>query len=251
MEEQRSHRDGNDVDVDAHWHDLSAGWSGVIDTVARTPDELGRIADVPPGWVAALEAAARGSDVAERWRAIPRFARYLRSALLDVGVGSGIAGPVLVYLLRDWNQLDDEQFEPGLMIGGVPATDPDVEAFEREVGPVPDALRAAWKQHSFLLLKNGLWLSSPRLEESTMVGGPRIAGTPSTGWVGGEHGTYECLEVLDPGSAISGCLVRAPGEASWRDHVVYREMSGHITHSTRPTIESTLTDWDFAEWVEE
>lgn len=236
-------------DIARLWSRLLPGWRGVVGAVHRAPEELRQNPEVPDAWVELFSSDRVVDALVAAWRPLPRFSAYLASSLLDAAVGTGMGGPVLVYLLRDWTRNHGES-HPGLMLGGVPAGARALEQFQSEVGPLPAALQSTWLLHSFLLLKNGQWLGSLLPAGEVIAPRPRVAPGTSQGQLGGRSGRYECLEVFEPGSAVSGCVIRAPGEAAWRDHVVYRERDGVLTESHRPTLESTLTDWDADVWEE-
>jgi hypothetical protein len=236
--------DSSELDLEALWHDLLPTWSGVVARIAHDPGESDRVGDVPAAWDRTLKAQRR----ADAWAGLPRFQAYLRESLVDVAVGEGMAGLVLVYLLRDFEQVDDEHFRPGLMIGGIPASEHRIELLEGDVGPLPESLKSVWRNHAFLLLKNRRWLGSVGDEGGDVVDRVRMTAKPSSGWVRGKWGRYETLEILDPGTSAAGCLTRRPGDRAWQDHIVYRDAPGRIAESHRPSLESTLTDWDFDEW---
>jgi hypothetical protein len=237
------------AEIERLWEELATWREGVTGEVCRTPECARRLPGVPPAWIEMLAEGDRVANAVAPWRAMPRFSRYLQASTLDVGIVEGVAGAVMVYLIRDWKEIGFRRHEPGLMLAGVPAPAEAVDGFEAEVGGLPTSLRTAWLAHSFVLLKNDLWLSS------ILPDGQRVARRPtvipaeaSEGWVDDTYGHFECLEVLSPGSPISGCLVRGPGEQSWRDRVVYREGSGLIRKSHRPTLDDTFTDWEMTEW---
>jgi hypothetical protein len=235
-------------EIDRLWSDLLPSWSGVVGGVSRQPGEVEGIPGVPAAWVAMFREGDRMDNATAPWRAMARFHRYLQASLIDVGVGTGIGGPVLVYLVRDWNETAPGEYEAGLMIGGAPTHAEVLYAFERESGEIPSSLRTAWLAHAFLLLKNGRWLGSLRREGTVISRPPAKSARPLRGLVGGVYGEFECLEVFDPGSPVSGCIVRRPGEQVWGDHVVYFEGRKTIVDSHRSSIESTLTDWETSEW---
>ena len=239
--------DGLDA-TEALWSALTPGWEGVTGSVARSADAAREIPGVPRAWIDLVGNGERIALAAEQWRDMPRFARYLRSSTLDVGVGLGVGGPVLVYLLSDWVDVPTGGFLPGLMIGGLPTPPEALASFEERVGEIPAALRGAWRAHGFVLLKNGRWLGTLVPGGERITRPPALVPRPSRGWAGQEEGRFECLEVLDPDRSITGCLVRRPGERAWLDYIVYRDGSGRVHSNHRPTIESTFTDWDTSEF---
>lgn len=232
--------------VESLWAELAPQWRGLVDAVARTADAARAIAGVPAAWIDLLGSGQAIAVAADQWCAMPRFARYLRTSTLDVGVGTGIGGPVLAYLIADWAEQHGE-VRPGLMIGGAP-TPPEVLAgFEGQVGVLPAGLHAAWSAHGFMLLKSGGWLGSLIPAGASITGPPAMFPRRVRGRVGDAVGKFECLEVIDPGRSYSGCLVRPPGERAWLDHVVHGASSGEFCDSHRPTLECMFTDRSMSE----
>lgn len=237
------------AEFEALWRKLLSGWGWGDRVLCRTPEHARRLPGVPPAWVEMLAGPDRVANAVGPWRAMTRFSRYLQSSTLDVRIVAGDVEPVMAYLTSDWKETGFGRHEPGLMIGGVPTPAATLDAFQAEVGELPVSLRTAWLTHSFVLLKNDRWLNSLLPGGDNTGRRPAVIPAPaSKGWVGGVHGHFECLAILNVGSPISGCLVRAPGERPWRDRVVYREGSGLLRESHRPTIDDTFTDWEVTEW---
>jgi hypothetical protein len=237
------------AEIEGLWRKLLTefGWGNL--PLCHTAEEAARLPGVPPAWVEVLAGPERVAKAVAQWRGMPRFSSYLESSTLDVRLVAGPAEPVMAYLIKDWKETDAESHEPGLMIGGVITPAATLDAFQAEVGELPVSLRTAWLAHSYVSLKSGRWLNSLLAEDGEESRRPRvIPAKASQGWVGGVKGHFECLEILDVGRAVSGCLVRAPGERAWRDQVVYRHFDGHLRQSHRPTLEETFTDWEATEW---
>lgn len=243
----REHRSGDAAPL---WDDLLSRYGGIVGELRRSADAVRQLAGVPEEWVRIFAEGDRvGRAIAPWAERMPRFARYLGSSLLDVGVGDGIGGPVMAYLIRDWTERGYQDYEPGLMIGGLPSPTRLLDDLEDDVGRLPPSLRAAWEIHSFAHLKTGGWLGSLRPEGYEIVLPPAILPHTATGWVGEVYGEFECLEILNPGTRRRGCLVRPPGTGAWMDHIVYPE-GDQIVDSLRPTLEETFTDWEQDAWSE-
>jgi hypothetical protein len=237
------------AEIERLWRELLSerGWEDR--DLCRTPEQAVGLPGVPAAWVEMLAGPDRVADAVRPWHGMPRFTRYLQSSTLDVRLVAGDDEPVMAYLIRDWKETGFGSHEPGLMLGGIPTPAAKLDAFQTEVGELPGSLRTAWLAHSYVLLKNDRWLNSFLHEGEHAKRRPVIIpAKASKGWVGGVHGHFECLAIFNVGSPICGCVVRAPGEQAWRDRVVYREGSGLLMESHRPTVEDTFTDWEVTEW---
>ncbi len=179
-------------EVERLWSTLLPGWSGVVGAVHRRPADIREIPSVPEPWVELLARDSAIEDLVAAWSPLPRFSAWLASSLLDVAVGTGMGGPVMVYLLRDWSRPHGEA-APGLMLGGAPTGALALEGFQDEVGPLPTSLITAWRLHSYLLLWDGQWLGSLAPAGEAIAPRPRMAPRTSKGQLGGRPGRYECL----------------------------------------------------------
>ena len=85
------------------WKGLSVRW--------LTLDEA-RQAGVPSSWQTFISGPPRdGLDLlwSDAEHLLPRFVSYLKHSLRDVRIAESVAGPLLVYHLENWREL-----EPGL-----------------------------------------------------------------------------------------------------------------------------------------
>ena len=213
------------------WGHPSESWRRDLSTIYASADDA-RSAGAPDAWCALLgrEAVARTRAVWEpSAHALPLLHEYLTSQLVDVAIGVGAAGPVLLYRFRDWID-DGDAFLPGVMIAGRPATTAELEQLERRGGALPVGLRTVWAQHGFVQLKNRSILVQPDQA--------RVFATP----------THDYLAIVNSWSDMPTCLHRPQGSAWTDDVVVFVPARGTARAGVSPSVDALLVDWATLRW---
>lgn len=234
------------------WDAFLAEWGLWIPELFLTADTLSSVTGkVPDEWLTAARQPGQDS-IAALWRSaadnLPRFSEYLANEILQVAIGKGDIGFVLIYFLRACVERPVGVYHPGFLFGGVPLHQPALADFESEHGRVPASLASLWRVHSFIRTKDDSTVASLDPASHPLVAAPRclpgLFHTPDDG-----RTIRECLAVVDPGLSSSLCVTRRPGANAWDDHVV-RVFSHDDTYvpTAWATLDDLLTDWERSDY---
>ncbi|WP_414551376.1 hypothetical protein [Anabaena sp. CCY 0017] len=243
------------IATDADWKEvrqqLLNEWGGLIHTVYDTAQLQHIHTQIPSSWLRVVDTPCT-TLINEIWSeaksVLPRFMEYLNQSTWAIAIADGLLGPTLIYYIKDWEETQIGQYEPGFMLAGLPTPVERIRAFEQSMGRIPASLQKLWQVHGFVLIKSGAILSSLDHSLEEFCGSPTVLGlrkAPSD-----PQEQYECLAIADVRSELPVCLTRTPGFSVWEDFIVLADRDGEeVAPAVRTRIDDLLTDWTFSEWT--
>ncbi|CAA6825608.1 MAG: Unknown protein [uncultured Sulfurovum sp.] len=179
---------------------------------------------------------------------LPRFLDYLCYAILDAKIAMSRAGYILVYHLKEWEDLGTDGVIDGFMITGLPTKEKTIVHFENNLGKLPLPLRNLWLTHGFISFRDDSFLTSIIEEQQVMVSAPYPYFNRENRWKKGH--SIDCLAISNINSEIMSGISKEMNTKEWKDELVDVMKYGKgCSESLHVRLDDLLTDTSSLTWL--
>jgi hypothetical protein len=246
-----------DSNSEAEWLSFLRDWQGWIYRLLdaqQAYEEVG--GQIPQVWLDLVK-CPNANTIQNLWvkteNSLPRFTDYLSWAILDARIAESEAGYLLVYKLKDWEEIiglyDSEEvaYENGFMMAGMPIKPSVLADFELEIGSMPDSLRDLWLTHGFVQLRYYNFLVSLNPKQQKLALSPTLFSSRRDSWQ--KDRVLDCLGIADLTGGSVPSLTRQPGTQAWLDYIVSVDRFGEtMSESSQVHLDDMLSDWLLRRW---
>lgn len=238
------------TDREVAWNNYHRDWGGWIDRWL-SEEEIYKLKDrIPPSWIELVinPCAESIQDIwSENASHLPLFVNYLSHSILEARIAESQLGYLLVYFLKDWQELGLDEYEDGFMMSGLPTPESLIVQFESEVGALPTSLRSLWLTHGFIQCHSDTFIASLQIQQQALAHAPKIYLEKKDRWQ--EDRVLDGLAIADVIGEIVPSLSRQVGSLSWDDHIIdVMKWSDSIGRSLHVHVDNLLADWRLREW---
>lgn len=237
-------------DRESAWTSYAHRWGGWIGRWLDLEETRALGDQIPQSWVD-LVANPCAETIKPIWagaaNSLPRFVDYLTHCILEARVADSQLGYVLVYFLKDWQELGIEEYDDGFMMSGLPTAEHDIAGFEAEVGRLPVSLRSLWLTHGFVQRHDGTFVTSLQPQQQKLAHAPTVYLARQDSWQKGRM--LDCLAMADVIGEIVPSLSREIGAQSWDDYIVdVMRWGNSMRENLHVHLDNFLADWTLREW---
>ncbi|MEH2215333.1 hypothetical protein [Nostoc sp.] len=232
------------------WMSYAHSWGGWISRWLDLEETQALSEQIPQCWID-LIANPCAVTIQKVWAktadSLPRFIDYLTNSILEARVAESEIGYLLVYFLKDWREVDINEYENGFMMTGLPTPEEDITKFEAQIGTLPASMRTLWLTHGFVQRRDSTFIVSLQPQQQKLVHAPKFYPARRDRWQEGR--VLECLGIADVVGEIVPSFSRQVGTSSWDDYIVdVMRWEETMAESLRIHIDDFLADWTFSEW---
>lgn len=208
-------------------------------------------APVPEQWKIAAREGTREAIVSlfkPLAASVPMFVDYVSKRADGIQLGLCGGRGALYIEFPDWRYAGGD-FEPGIMVAGVPRSHDELRMFEEQVGRVPPSLADVWRTFSYVSLKNGGCLCDLGATDESFFPGKATYLGQLKDFTSPDQ-LVDSLRIVRGNGQVSFVLTRQPDASQWDDRAMTLfEVERLVRNIGYPrTIESLLADWDSESW---
>lgn len=232
------------------WMSYAHSWGGWISRWLDLEETQALGEQIPQSWVELIVNPC-AVTIKKVWAntadSLPRFIDYLTHSILEARVAESKMGYLLVYFLKDWQEVDINVYEDGFMMAGQPTPEGDITKFEAQMGTLPASMRTLWLTHGFVQRRDGTFIVSLEPQQQKLAHAPKLYLARQDRWQEGR--VLDCLAIADVVGEIVPSLSRQLGTFLWDDYIVdVMRWDDSMAESLRTHIDDFLADWTFSEW---